>query len=79
MDTKEYLSNILPTVKDLLLNQGYKQENEILLLSNIIYNEDYDNYGNDSDSIIIDVQTDKYISLKKYKSINEVEYITIVR
>ena len=72
MDTKEYLSNILPTVKDLLLNQGYKQENEILLLSNIIYNEDYDNYGNDSDSIIIDVQTDKYISLKKYKSINEV-------
>lgn len=53
MDTKEYLSNILPTVKDLLLNQGYKQENEILLLSNIIYNEDYDNYGNDSDSIII--------------------------
>lgn len=77
MDTKEYLSNILPTVKDLLLNQGYKQENEILLLSNIIYNEDYDNYGNDSDSIIIDVQTDKYISLKKYKSINEVEYIIL--
>ena len=29
MDTKEYLSRILPTVKDLLLCQGYKQESEI--------------------------------------------------
>lgn len=77
MNTKEYLSNILPTVKDLLLCQGHKQESEILLLSNMTYEEDYDGYGNDYDLIIIEVQTDKYVSLQKYKSINDVENIIL--
>lgn len=77
MNTKEYLSKILPTVKDLLLCQGHKQESEILLLSNMTYEEDYDGYGNDYDLIIIEVQTDKYVSLQKYKSINDVENIIL--
>lgn len=77
MNTKEYLSSILPTVKDLLLCQGHKQESEILLLSNMTYEEDYDGYGNDYDLIIIEVQTDKYVSLQKYKSINDVENIIL--
>lgn len=77
MDTKKYLSNILPTVKDLLLSQGHKQESEVLLSSNMIYEENYDDFGNNYDSIIIDVQTEKYVSLKKYKSINEVENIIL--
>ena len=77
MNTKENLSKILPTVKDLLLCQGHKQESEILLLSNMTYEEDYDGYGNDYDLIIIEVQTDKYVSLQKYKSINDVENIIL--
>ena len=35
MNTKEYLSHIAPTVKDLLLSQGYKRESEILQISNM--------------------------------------------
>lgn len=35
MDTKEYLSKIVPTVKDLLLAQGYEKESEILQIGNI--------------------------------------------
>ena len=35
MNTKEYLTSILPTVKDLLLCQGHKQETEILVLGNM--------------------------------------------
>lgn len=77
MNTKEYLSSILPTVRDLLLCQGHKQESEILLLSNMTYEEDYDGYGNDYDSVIIEVQTDKYVSLQKYKSINDVENVIL--
>lgn len=77
MNTKEYLSHIAPTVKDLLLSQGYKRESEILQISNMAYEEDYDGYGNDYDLIIIDVQTDKYVTLQKYKSINEVENIIL--
>lgn len=46
MNTKEYLSKILPTVKDLLSWQGHKQESEILQINNITYEEDYDVYGN---------------------------------
>lgn len=77
MNTKEYLSRIVPTVKDLLLIQGYKQMNDILQISNMTYEEDYDGYGNDYDLIIIDVQTDKYVTLHKYKSVNEVENIIL--
>lgn len=77
MNTKEYLSCILPTVKDLLLCQGHKQESEILVLGNITYEETYDGYGNDYDLVIIDVQTEKYVSLQKYKSINEIENVIL--
>lgn len=77
MNTKEYLTSILPTVKDLLLCQGHKQETEILVLGNMTYNEDYDGYGNDYDLVIIDVQTDKYVSLQKYKAINEIENVIL--
>lgn len=77
MNTKEYLSKILPTVKDLLLCQGHKQESEILLLGNMTYEEDVDGYGNDYDLVIIDVQTDKYVSLQKNKAINEIENVIL--
>lgn len=77
MNTKEYLSRIVPTVKDLLLSQGYKRMNEILQISNMTYEEDYDGYGNDYDLILIEVQTDKYVTLQKYKSIDEVENIIL--
>ena len=69
MNTKEYLSRIVPTVKDLLLSQGYKRESEILQISNMAYEEEYDGYGNDYDLIIIDVQTDKYVTLHKYNTL----------
>lgn len=75
MNTKEYLSSILPTVKDLLLCQGHKQESEILVLGNITYDETYDGYGNDYDLVIIDVQTEKYVSLQK--NIKEIENIIL--
>lgn len=75
MNTKEYLSSILPTVKDLLLCQGHKQESEILVLGNITYDETYDGYGNDYDLVLIDVQTEKYVSLKK--NIKEIENIIL--
>lgn len=65
MDTKEYLSKIVPTVKDLLLAQGYEKESEILQIGNITYNENKDTFGNVYCSIVIDVQTDKYVELKK--------------
>lgn len=77
MNTKEYLSHVVPTVKDLLIGQGYKRESEILLLSNMDYKETYDSYGNDYDLIVIDVQTDKYVSLQKYRPINELENILL--
>lgn len=77
MDTKEYLSSILPTVKDLLLCQGHKQESEILQISNMTYEEDYDGYGHDYDLVIIEVQTDKYVSLQNYKAINEIENVIL--
>lgn len=75
MNTKEYLSKILPTVKDLLSCQGHKQESELLQINNITYEEDYDVYGNDYDSVIIDVQTEKYVSLQK--NIKEIENIIL--
>ena len=73
MDTKDYLSHIVPTIKDLLLSQGYKQECEILHIGNMNLVEEYDNFGNEMYTVIIDVQTDRYITLKKSKSIFEVE------
>ena len=73
MDTKEYLASLVPTVKDLLCGKGFKEENEILQLGNISYMEDYDGYGNDSDKVVIDVPTDKYLALQKVKSIEETE------
>lgn len=77
MNTKEYLSNILPTVKDLLLCQGHKLEREILQISNMTYVEDYDGYGNNYDLILIEVQTDKYVSIQKYKTTDEIENIIL--
>ena len=74
MDTKEYLSKIVPTVKDLLLAQGYEKESEILQIGNITYNENEDTFGNVYCSIVIEVQTDKYVELKKrYKKIEDLE------
>ena len=73
MNTKEYLSQVLPTVKDLLLGQHHKIESEILQLNNIVYEEGYDMYGNDYDTLIIYVQTDKYLSLKSNNSIEDIE------
>lgn len=75
MNTKEYLSKILPTVKELLQCQGHKEESNILSLNYMTYKEDYDSYGNDYDLIIIDVKTDKYFSIQKHKTINEIENI----
>ena len=51
MDTKEYLSSILPTVKDLLLCQGHKQESEILQISNMTYEEEYNSYRHEYDLV----------------------------
>ena len=73
MNTKEYLSQVLPTVKDLLLGQHHKIESEILQLNNIVYEKGYDMYGNDYDTLIIYVQTDKYLSLKSNNSIENIE------
>lgn len=75
MNTKEYLSKILPTVKDLLSLQGYKQESELLQINNITCEEDYDSFGNDYDWVIIDVQTEKYFSLQN--NIKEIENIIL--
>ena len=77
MNTKEYLSRILPTVKDLLLCQGHKTESEILSLNSVTYEEDYSDYENDYDSVIIDVQTDKYVSFQKSQTIEEIENIIL--
>lgn len=77
MNTKEYLSRILPTIKDLLLCQGHKTESEILSLNSVTYEEDYSDYENDYDSVIIDVQTDKYVSFQKSQTIEEIENIIL--
>ena len=74
MNTKEYLSKIVPTVKDLLSVQGNDKESEILQLGNIIYNVEGDPYGNEFNYLIIEVQTDKYVALKKqYGEIEDLE------
>ena len=75
MDAKVFLSDIVPTVKDLLLIQGYKQECEVLQLSNMFLVEDYDSFGRECYIVVVDVQTDKYINLRQYKSIDEVENV----
>ena len=41
------------------------------------YEEDDDGYGNEYDLVIIDVQTDKYVSLQNYKAINEIENVIL--
>lgn len=73
MNTKDFLSDIVPTVKDLLLSQSCKQESEILQLNNITIEKSYDSFGNDYNIVVIEVQTEKYLALKKFKPINEVE------
>ena len=74
MKIKEYLSKIVPTVKDLLLAQGYENESEILQIGNITYTEDEDTFGNVYYSIVIEVQTDKYVALKKlYRNVEDLE------
>lgn len=73
MDTKDFLLDIVPTVKDLLLIQGYKQECEVLQLNNMFLVEEEDSFGHECYLVIVDVQTDKYISLRQYKPIEEVE------
>lgn len=67
MNTKEYLSRILPTVKDLLLCQGHKTESEILSLNSVTYEEDYSDYENDYDSVIIDVKPTNMFPFKSLK------------
>lgn len=74
METKEYLSKIVPTVKDLLSVQGKDKESEILQIGNIIYNVESDPYGNEYYYLIIEVQTDKYVAFKKqYGKIENLE------
>lgn len=77
MRMKEYLLRIVPTVKDLLQSQGCKEESEILHLNNINYEKSYDSFGNDYDIVVIEVQTDKYIALKKFKPIDKVEKLIL--
>ena len=77
MRMKEYLLRIVPTVKDLLQSQGCKEESEILHLNNINYEKSYDSFGNDYDIVVIEVQTDKYITLKKFKPIDKVEKLIL--
>lgn len=45
MDAKGFLSDMVPTVKDLLLIQGFRQECEVLQLSNMFLVEDEDSFG----------------------------------
>ena len=47
MDANVFLSDIVPTVKDLLLIQGNKQECEVLQLSNMFLVEDEDSFGHE--------------------------------
>ena len=76
MNLKKYLEEILPTVKDLLSFRGYETESELLKLGNMDYIENYDDFGNDYDEVVINVQTDKYVSLiAHYKTIEELESI----
>lgn len=77
MRMKEYLLRIVPTVKDLLQSQGCKEESEILHLDNITIEKSYDSFGNDYDIVVIEVQTDKYIALKKFKPIDKVEKLIL--
>lgn len=77
MRMKEYLLRIVPTVKDLLQSQGCKEESEILQLNNITIEKSYDSFGNDYDIVVIEVQTDKYIALKKFKPIDKVEKLIL--
>ena len=76
MNLKKYLEEILPTVKDLLSFRGYRTESELLKLGNMDSIENYDDFGNDYDEVVINVQTDKYVSLiAHYKTIEELESI----
>lgn len=77
MRMKEYLLRIVPTVKDLLQSQGCKEESEILQLNNITIEKSYDSFGNDYDIVVIEVQTDKYLALKKFKPIDKVEKLIL--
>lgn len=77
MDSKGFLSDIIPTVKDLLLIQGFKQECEVLQLSNMFLVEDEDSFGHECYFVVVDVQTDKYISLRQYKPIEDVENVIL--
>lgn len=77
MNIKDFLSDIVPTVKDLLQSQDCKEESEILHLNNINYEKSYDSFGNDYDIVVIEVQTDKYIALKKFKPIDKVEKLIL--
>lgn len=67
----------MSTVKDLLQSQGCKEESEILQLNNITIEKSYDSFGNDYDIVVIEVQTDKYIALKKFKPIDKVEKLIL--
>lgn len=77
MDAKGFLSDMVPTVKDLLLIQGFRQECEVLQLSNMFLVEDEDSFGHECYFVVIDVQTDKYISLRQYKPIEDVENVIL--
>lgn len=78
MDLNQYLKNILPTIRDWLSLQGNKHICDILKLSNMEYNEVTNDFGNDFDEVIIQVPTDRYISLKaEYNSIENLEQIIL--
>lgn len=77
MDAKGFLSDIVPTVKELLLIQGFRQECEVLQLSNMFLVEDEDSFGHECYFVVVDVQTDKYISLRQYKPIEDVENVIL--
>lgn len=74
MVTKEYLAKIVPTVKDLLSAQGNEKESEILQMANIVIDNYSDSYIDEYVTLIIEVQTDKYVALKtQYRNIEDLE------
>lgn len=77
MSIQDFFISKVPTVKDLLVGQGYMQESEILQSSNITCYEDNQDFGNSYYEIIIEVQTDKYIALNKHNPVVKIEEILL--
>lgn len=77
MSIQDFFISKVPTVKDLLVGQGYMQESEILQSSNITCYEDNQDFGISYYGIIIEVQTDKYIALNRHNSIVKIEGVLL--